>query len=256
MLAIAGRFGLDIACVQVPSDTRSDIRLRFFVPDHEMGVSGHATIAAITVVRALGLIAGDDIKVETASGIFSVTFDQDRVRLEQRPPTFGKIVNARLAAVALSLPESAIARTLPVQVVSASRAKLLVPLADESLLDALSPNFDRLWELCERENVTGLYPFVLMPAKTAADAEARQFPLRAGFAEDAATGVAAAALGGYLAAYTRANSAKTHVFRIAQGFAMGAPSLIEAIARCDGVRVVATAVRGKAEILREEEVEL
>jgi predicted PhzF superfamily epimerase YddE/YHI9 len=24
----------------------ADIRLRYFVPDHEMGVSGHATIAA------------------------------------------------------------------------------------------------------------------------------------------------------------------------------------------------------------------
>jgi predicted PhzF superfamily epimerase YddE/YHI9 len=63
-----------------------------------------------------------------------------------------------------------------------------------------------------------------------------------GFLEDAATGVAAGALG-------------THTFRIAQGFAMGAPSLIDAIAHCDGKQVLTTAVRGNAEII-EEEIEI
>src|SRR2546425_10983909 len=49
MQGLARRFGLDTVFILRPRSRTADIRLRFFVPDHEMGISGHATIAAITV---------------------------------------------------------------------------------------------------------------------------------------------------------------------------------------------------------------
>lgn len=89
------------------------------------------------------------------------------------------------------------------------------------------------------------------------NAEARQFPLRAGFPEDAATGVAAGALGAYLARYDLQSRSGHHEFRIAQGYATGAPSVIEAIADCspDGP-ITRTAIRGAAQVVRREEIRL
>jgi hypothetical protein len=55
MQAIARKFGLDTVFILDPTLKASDIRLRYFVPDHEMGVSGHATVAALTVARLEGL---------------------------------------------------------------------------------------------------------------------------------------------------------------------------------------------------------
>ena len=51
MLWLARRFGLDTAFLVTPKRRHADLAIRYFVPEHEMGVSGHATIAAVTVAR-------------------------------------------------------------------------------------------------------------------------------------------------------------------------------------------------------------
>lgn len=257
MHALARKFGLDTAFILHPLAKGADFRIRYFVPDHEMGVSGHATIAAVTVARLGKIVEADRIQVETISGIFSVeAILHDgglQVTLEQNPPIFGSTVAPDRVSNALNIPASEIAASTPIQAVSVSRAKLLVPLKESRVLNRLSPNLKALWELCDELQVTGLYPFA-RPTEKDFDAEARQFPLRAGFPEDAATGVAAAALGAYLVRYDRASQDGHYEFRIAQGYAMGSPSLIEAIADCAGGRIVRTAIRGSALIVRHEQV--
>jgi len=63
MQALTQRFGLDTAFILRPRARDADIRLRYFVPDHEMGVSGHATIAAITVSQLENALKSDHIRV-------------------------------------------------------------------------------------------------------------------------------------------------------------------------------------------------
>ncbi len=65
MQDLARRFGLDTAFILQPQSKAADLRIRYFVPDHEMGVSGHATIAAITVALDAAKIRSDRVKVET-----------------------------------------------------------------------------------------------------------------------------------------------------------------------------------------------
>jgi len=102
--------------------------------------------------------------------------------------------------------------------------------------------------------VTGLYPFTAQTDKIDADVEARQFPLRAGFPEDAATGIAAAALGGYLARYDLDLAPGRHHFRVAQGYAMGAPSSIHVIVENRNGAIARTAIQGSAQLISEEHV--
>jgi PhzF family phenazine biosynthesis protein len=224
-----------------------------------MGVSGHATIAAITVARLDNTVKSDHVRVETMKGIFEVESsrrgDGIIVTLEQNKPLWPHL-DPDLVARALNIDPKRIGLAeSPIQSVSASRAKLLVPLEDSKVLDNLMPDYQALWELSEKLQVTGFYSFTRHPDKKNAQAEARQFPLRAGFPEDAATGVAAAALGAYLATYDRKCKTGQHVLRIAQGYAMQAPSLIEAIVECAEGKVTRTAIRGTAEIVRRERIE-
>ena len=257
MRSIARTFGLDTVFILNPQSDGADIRLRFFVPDHEMGISGHATIAAITVALANGMLRSHHVKVETSSGRFDASWAWKNgsylVTLEQNPPLFGVEASADRVASALSISADCLASNeSPIQAVSVSRPKLLVPLTDARTLSRLVPDFEALWNLCDDLVVSGVYAFTRQTNKPHADAEARQFPLRAGFREDAATGVAAAALGAYLATYDLKCQSGQHEFRIAQGYAMRAPSLIEAIAECRGGAVRRTAIRGTAQIVRYE----
>jgi PhzF family phenazine biosynthesis protein len=256
MQALSQKFGLDTVFILPPRSKDADIRLRYFVPEHEMGVSGHATVAAITVAIHNVSLKSERVRVETLNGVFVLACAHDRddllVTLEQNVPTFGPAVPASMVAAAMRVDIEDILAGTPVESVSVSRPKLLVPLRDSSVLDRLKPDFEALWTLCDAFRVSGIYPFTRKTDKPTADVEARQFPLRAGFPEDAATGVAAAALGSYLVKYDRKCRAGEHRIRIAQGHAMGAPSLIEAIVDCEDGPITRTAICGKAEIVKRE----
>ena len=163
MQSLARSFGLDTVFVLQPQSKSAHVRLRYFVPDHEMGISGHATIAAVTVAVIDGSMRENPLRIDTISGQFEVTWtgpaDNIVVTLEQNKPLFGAIVPPDEVARSLKIASSQInVANGPIQSVSASRAKLLVPLKDWKVLDTMTPDLESLWRLCEELQVTGLYP--------------------------------------------------------------------------------------------------
>jgi PhzF family phenazine biosynthesis protein len=236
MQAAAAAFGHE-TCFVLAAPAGADVALRYFVPNHEMEMCVHATVAASVL---LGL--ADGARVATPLGVRRVWRPGPAAALvEQFPPELGPPVeHAGAVLAALGAPAAALGDG-PVRSASTARAKLMVPLRDEAALDALAPDLEALWSLCEALDVTGVYAFTTAAAD--ADAAARQFPLRAGYPEDPATGVAACALAAHLAPPADGD----HALRVAQGRAMGRPSLIEAHARRKGGAIVATRVGGTAE---------
>jgi len=152
---------------------------------------------------------------------------------------------AELAA-ALGLPAGSIAATAPIRAVSVSRAKLIVPLTDADAVHRVRPDFPALWELCGALATTGAYVFAPHQDGDPRHVVARQFPVDAGYPEDPATGVAAAALAAYLASELRPDEpAWTHVI-IDQGDAMGQPSRLRAAALAGPDGITRTSVTGQA----------
>lgn len=251
MLAIAANAGAEAAFL-LPAVGDADVRIRYFVPDHELGVSGHATIAAVSVGLAEGVLRGPDLRIETSNGVFKVTADRHSsgyvVTLAQELPVFGECADRRHVAAALGVDMSALSDD-PVQSVSVSRAKLIVPLRDVGALNGVRPDPVALNELCEASRVSGVYAFSAQTDKPHADVEGRQFPFNAGYLEDAATGVAAVALAAYMFAYMRKPQDGRNVLNVAQGYAMGQPSRIGTVIIFENDQVVGTAMFGEASIV-------
>lgn len=235
--AMAARFGRETAFV-LPPTAGADVRLRYFVPRHEMEMCVHATVAATVLLARDGRLLRNPAVVQTPLGDVEAWWDASAARavVAQFPPRFDEPV-ADVAPVLAALGTAATSGE--VRAVSTARSKLLVPLPDEATLDGLRPDFEALWAQCDRLGATGVYAYT--PAARGVDAAARQFPVRAGYDEDPATGVAACALGAYLA---RDRPDGWHRVTIAQGRAMGRPSIIEADARVESGTVVATRVGG------------
>lgn len=124
-----------------------------------------------------------------------------------------------IAARGLGIEASAIDG--PVQVASAGRPKLLIPLRSTVALNALRPDPAAVAEVCAATGATGLYPFTLNARSPQAVADARHFPAGAGIYEDPVTGVAAVALAGYLWRHGKVPGCGAVV--IEQGHAMGRP---------------------------------
>jgi trans-2,3-dihydro-3-hydroxyanthranilate isomerase len=264
MRSLAARFGCETAFVLAPSAPGADLRLRYFVPQHEMEMCVHATVATTAVLVNRRRLTRSPARIETPLGSITVSWEGDRdglwVTVEQFEPAFSACNPAQdEVAAALRIPTAAIDTSVgPIQVVSTSRAKLMVPLADAAILDSLRPDMEALWALCDRYAITGLYPFTICPRLPATDAEARQFPRRAGYDENPATGVAASALAAYLTEHRALGELAEgwHTYVVRQGYAMGRPSVLQAGAHVAHGRITRTQIRGQALIGAEERIEL
>lgn len=237
-----------------------DIRLRYFVPNHEMEMCVHATMGAIAAQAHKSVFNKKEVQVETSMGKIAVVYEQCdgyyEVTVGQFLPRFSTDnPNISQVAAALNVNEEAFDLTFgPIQSVSTSRAKLMVPVKDRKTLDSLSPQFEYLWQLCAEHNITGFYPFTIETVQGKTIIYARQFPNRAGYNEDAATGLAACALGAYLSQYEIIGSKADgwHTFEIHQGYAMGRPSVLYAEILIKDEEISDVRIKGKVEITMEE----
>lgn len=226
-----------------------DWKLRYFMPAHELEMCVHATIACATVLADRGLLERPSVIFETKIGKVPVDWERKDgeilVAVNQFLPEVSKCpAPASKVCMALGIAEEELL-PYPLEAVSTSRYKLMIPLKRREVLDRLEPDFEKMWNLCDELHVSGFYPF----AVEAPVFYARQFPNRAGYPEDPATGVAASALSAYLVRHEilPVNQGWNR-FTIRQGYAMGRPSLLFADAFCEAGEICRTRVCGTAEI--------
>lgn len=232
MREVAARFGHESGFVFPPSPAAdAEFGMRFFVPLHEMEMCGHATVGALWLLRRAGRWTSDATTVETASGLVRGVVRHagtavEYVEITQPPGSLRAIDNPdRVAEIADVLCVHG-DQLLPVPVFNAatSRIKTLIGVKSVEILDGLQPDFSRVQALCESIGSTGLYPFAT-GSKEQRIFHARQFPRSSGYPEDAATGIAAAALLFGLKAHGLV-PADGEVVTVHQGRAMGSPSEI------------------------------
>ena len=231
MQAVARGYGHESGFVlPAPAGSNCDFAFRFWVPNHEMEMCGHATVGAVWLLDRLGKLPRDQISIWTRSGLVdahvagrtaeagaAVEVSQPKGQVE---PLYG--VEAEILSV-LGIAANALA-PLPIQNASTSRVKTLVPIRSVAVLDSLQPDFHRVEALCERIGSTGLYPYA--PSDLGGQGfDARQFPKSSGYPEDAATGIAAAALSFGLLENGLVEVGSRPI-RVRQGRAMGRPSEI------------------------------
>lgn len=260
MRSITAHYMAESGFVIPSEETDCDVRLRYFVPNHEMEMCVHATMGSIAAQAHKSLIKESKIIVEAPIGKISTLWEKREnhyeVTVDQFLPHFATD-NPIISEVtdALNMDEKAIALEIgPIQSVSTSKAKLMVPIKDRRTLDSLNPHFECLWKLCDQYSTTGFYPFTIETSQEKTIIYARQFPKRAGYNEDAATGLAACALGAYLVQY-EALSAKVdglHTFEIHQGYAMGRPSVLHSEVMIKNGEITDVRIKGRAEITGEE----
>ena len=201
-----------------------DYALRFWVPDHEMSMCGHATVGALWLLNRLGRITKDRLTLTTAGGTVDARIADGRIEISQPKGVVEPVRNDVIPEIlkVLGVTEADLA-PFPIQNASTVRVKTLIPLKDIATLDSLRPDFARVQESCDRIGSTGLYPYAPSDPENQVF-DARQFPRSSGYPEDAATGIAAAALAFGL--LENRLVAADRPIRIRQGRAMGRPSEI------------------------------
>jgi PhzF family phenazine biosynthesis protein len=249
MQYIAAKTVSETAFVLHPTRPGAALRLRYFSPKSEMNLCGHATIATLWLLAEKGLLAGTCV-LETPAGLLEGLVEIElgrltRALLEQPLPTYQELV-LPVEQVAQALGIGADKIIEPIVTASVGRPKLMIPLADYKVLDACERGDSSLDELCKVNSLTGLYPYTCRP-RNPVTLEARQFPYNVGFVEDPVTGVALAALGGYLVGTGKIpHTPPVTRLTIEQGHAMGCPGRAEVHIEMHGEQISRVQIGGEA----------
>jgi PhzF family phenazine biosynthesis protein len=248
MQEVARRHGHESGFVLRADTEDHDYCFRFFVPGHEMEMCGHATIGALWLLARRGELSGDVVRIATKSGPVTgfIGRDNDGEPLIEITQPVGKVVALTscqsddvLGALGIGWDSLG---DLPICNAITSRVKTLIPMKTPGALNALAPSAQLVETVCGRIGSTGLYPYAVVDGRFRIF-EARQFPRSSGYLEDAATGIAAAALAfGLLSnGFVKPDD---ETFRILQGRAMGRLSEIRIRVGFAGGRPVGCLIGG------------
>ncbi|WP_394617507.1 PhzF family phenazine biosynthesis protein [Lentzea sp. JNUCC 0626] len=226
MQAVAREHGHESGFVlPAPAGSDCDFTFRYWVPNHEMPMCGHVTVGAVWLLNRVGRLPSSSVRIDTRSGVVHARVDNGLVEITQPEGTVSPVdasaVPELLDVLGITADDLA---DRPIRNARTSRTKTLIPVADLATLDRLRPDFSRVEQVCARLGSTGLYPYAVADSERHVF-DARQFPRSSGYPEDAATGIAAAALVyGLLADGLITRDAES--VRVRQGRSMGRPSEI------------------------------
>lgn len=248
MQAVAQQNGHESGFVQSAPNGDFDYTFRFWVPNHEMEMCGHATVGALWLLSLKKVIVAPQVRISTLSGAVTgfISADQDGVPIVEITQPAGDVRTITKDAEDKVLTVLGLTRSelldLPIQNAVTSRVKTIVPIKCLDRLNNLKPDFSAIESLCTEIGSTGLYPYA-QHGDGSQVFDARQFPRSSGYPEDAATGIAATALSfGLLKNGLVEHSSKP--IRVMQGRAMECLSQINVQLGFAGDRAIGSLVGG------------
>jgi PhzF family phenazine biosynthesis protein len=202
MQAIARELNASETAFLTGSD-EADRRLRYFTPDTEVDLCGHATIAAHAYLHETGAVEAGTHSLATNVGVLDVEVEDDgRVWMTQAPPELHEVdVDHEACAAALGIDLDAledVSDDLPLAWSSTGLPFLVVPVGFLEPLGDADPDVAAVESLCETVDATGVYAFTFDTIDPAATLHGRMFAPGAGVPEDPVTGTASGAVGAYL----------------------------------------------------------
>ncbi len=200
--AIAAEINLsETAFVLQPTGPDAEIRIRWFTPQVEVKMCGHATLATAHALAEAGeWSARALLRIETLSGVLAV--EAERIGEQQvlwlhmpTPKLVRKAIDPTRLAELCGLDFKQIVRALPI--VQTQDQDVIVPVQDFQVLQGARPRFGELGEFCRLNGVRGVCLTTREAVSAAVTLQSRFFAPAVGIDEDPATG----SVHGPLAAY-------------------------------------------------------
>jgi trans-2,3-dihydro-3-hydroxyanthranilate isomerase len=211
-------------------ETEGGYRMRIFTPAREIEFTGHPLLGTAWVIREYLAGAMQEIQLNTPVGVVPVSFGTDDRGREvvwfQAPGmTMGEVAPLQPVANALGLAAEDIDPRMPLQVIAAGTAAIMVPVRGLDAIRRSMLNLDAFATLAAQ----GFPPLLYLISQETHDDEndlcVRFFFEAHGVREDPATGNGAAFLGRYLLEH-KAYKDDAVSLRIEQGHEVRRPSLI------------------------------
>lgn len=202
MQNIAAGMGLSETAFVSKSVTEG-FKLDFFTPNRRIAHCGHATIASFSLLLQEGRVTEGETSKETVDGPRKILIKNGKPFMEQLAPSYqdatawdGVTIEDVLTSLSLTK-EDLDPRAAPSRV-DTGNGSLQIGVRSDMILRNLAPNQEAIAKISEALDLVGFYVFTTDRAATQHDAAARMFAPAYGIPEEAATGMMAGPLAGYL----------------------------------------------------------
>ena len=220
--SIAAGVALSETAFVSPSSV-ADFKLEFFTPTRQIAHCGHATIAAFSYMKQLGLLKHDQTSKETIDGRREIVMEGSYAFMEQLAPRYTELSQTDYFRMMAStgLAASDILEGSQPCIVNTGNAFLVAALQNQEKVKSIVPINAEIASISEIYDLIGFYIFSSQTMKKGRDAGTRMFAPRYGIDEESATGMAAGPLACFL--HDKLNIQKDS-FMIEQGYLMPEPS--------------------------------
>ena len=209
----------------IKQNGEKDFTIRYFTPEGEVDLCGHATIASFKVLMECGRTTEGDVCLNrTLAGDLNVYVGEQIMMDMATPQVVGKEVEMKELYRIMAGREMETVQELPVEIISTGLPDIILPLASVEELQSLKPDMQALAKLSKELEVTGVHAFAI--ADDNYTAHVRNFAPLYGIDEESATGTANGALSYYLFRHGIAKEGDRCTYL--QGEAMGRASEISA----------------------------
>ncbi|WMJ77526.1 MULTISPECIES: PhzF family phenazine biosynthesis protein [unclassified Sedimentibacter] len=255
MKRIAAILGYSETAFVMKSD-HADFKVRFFTPNEEVDLCGHATIGTYSVLSSLGQIEPGNYTQETLAGILNVEVKKDlSIMMNQPVPVFYETIDKDEIAGSMNIQISEIDSSLPIQIVSTGLRDIMVPVNNLDVLRSIQPDFKKIVEICQKYNAIGYHVFT-MESENSSNAQCRNFAPLVEIPEESATGTSNGALACYLFKYGKINSDQARKIIFEQGYTMKKPSEILVSLLTEDNEILEVRVGGRASNQSETGIEI
>ncbi len=238
-----------------------EFNIRYFTPAAEVDLCGHATIGSFKALLYGGYIEDNGNYINhTLAGDLNIQVKDGFILMDMAAPV--KIdeisttdeLNELYKIMGLDYAEqNAKGVTLTPQMISTGLPDIMMPVATQSDLEAISPDFPALSKLSEKYEVVGVHAFTT-DSEEGTTCHVRNFAPLYDIDEEAATGTSNGALTyyGYLNGFVKSGDD----CRFIQGEKMERPSVILSHLEADADGNCAIQVGGSGVILAEGDIKL
>ncbi|BEP30003.1 PhzF family phenazine biosynthesis protein [Helicovermis profundi] len=247
MQKIAKQLNFSETAFVLKSDV-SDFKVRFFTPNSEVDLCGHATIATFHLLKHLKLIGSGNFTQETKAGVLKIKIENDLILMEQNSPKFFDKLNCEYTekiVSSLNIKKEDLDDKYPLQIVSTGLKDILIPVKNNEVLNSIKPNFSQIKSISSKLDAVGYHVFSTS-VKDDISAYCRNFAPLYDIDEESATGTSNGALSAYLYKY---EGEKVNEYKFIQGVSMNNTSLILGKIISDKGNISGVWVGGYAEVV-------
>ena len=202
----------------------ADMKLRYFTPNHEMNLCGHATIASISeFMKKNHIKESKSLTVETLAGIININYNADlhEVTMTQSPAKFktfnGDLVEL-MSSIGLSIDD--LDKNYPVIYGNTGIWTILIPIKKLESFERMKPVNEKFSDILKEIPTASVHPFSLETIYSYNDMHGRHFSAsHSGTIEDPVTGTASGVMGAYYITYIK--DVRNVELMIEQGQEMG-----------------------------------